>query len=151
MYVRQHDSNRQGIKIPDNYSGHAFREPSIYSDMPPPAKIDRPPTDRYETQPLSQNSPTEAEDTFDVAEESLNSLPSAIPTEEKATRHTDSIFASLLPRGIASSDHFPFGHGLGSEELLILDMMLLVFLSEKEGEESDRELILLLGLLLFAG
>ena len=61
-----------------------------------------------------------------------------------------SIFSSLLPRGNLSS-HFPFGHGIGSEELLILAVMLMVFLSGNECGEVDSEFLLLLGLLLFAG
>jgi hypothetical protein len=61
-----------------------------------------------------------------------------------------SIFSSLLPRTDLSR-HFPFGHGIGSEELLILAVMLMVFLSGNEKGEVDSEFLLLLGLLLFAG
>jgi hypothetical protein len=40
---------------------------------------------------------------------------------------------------------------LGSEELLILAIMLLIFLSGNERGEVDNEALLLLGFLLFAG
>jgi hypothetical protein len=46
MYVRQTDPNRQRVKIPENYSGHAFRETRLYSDMPPPTRIDTAPSDK---------------------------------------------------------------------------------------------------------
>ena len=37
MYARP--QGERGIKIPENYSGHAFRDQSQYGDMPPPAHI----------------------------------------------------------------------------------------------------------------
>lgn len=62
-----------------------------------------------------------------------------------------SLFSSLLPPISKLDGHFPFGHGIGSEELLIMAMMLLVYLSGAEDGRADNELLLLLGLLLFAG
>ena len=61
-----------------------------------------------------------------------------------------SIFSSLLPFA-SSSSNFPFGHGIGGEELLILGVMLLVYLSGNERGKVDNEFLLLLGLLLFSG
>lgn len=65
-------------------------------------------------------------------------------------RRPSSLLSAFLPPA-ASSSHFPFGHGLGSEELLILAIMLLILLSGNEKGESDNEALLLLGFLLFAG
>ena len=64
--------------------------------------------------------------------------------------HPASLLSALLPPTLSSS-HFPFGHGLGSEEILILAIMLLIFLSGNERGEVDNEALLLLGFLLFAG
>ncbi len=61
-----------------------------------------------------------------------------------------SIFSSLFPPTLMSS-HFPFGHGIGEEEILILGMMLIVYMSGENGESPDGELIMLLAILLFAG
>lgn len=155
MYVRQPDPNRQRVKIPENYSGHAFRDGSPYGDMPPPARLDlpnherRPPTFDVE---FAEDAPREAVDSppeplFEAQNENTDSTQTV--KNEKETKASP--FSSLLPTGFASADHFPFGHGIGSEEILILAMMLMVFLSDKDGDTPDHELLLLLGLLLFAG
>ncbi|MBR3879470.1 MAG: hypothetical protein IKJ24_05025 [Clostridia bacterium] len=152
MYVRPPASNHGGVRIPENYSGNAFSRQPIYTQMPPPIRtqsnrqedhqygrpmdLDIPPEEAREDLPLPAYDPVEEE--------------SEVKPNEKATEHQASIFSSLLPRG-ALSTHFPFGHGIGSEELLILAVMLLVFLSGNETGELDSEFILLLGLLLFAG
>ena len=151
MYVRQPDPNRQRVKIPENYSGHAFRDGSPYNDMPPPTRIDLPPTERSlpsATDSFSPDAPTDPrETTFEKEDDNhYDSESVSAPTNAKP-----SIFSSLLPTNFASASHFPFGHGIGSEEILILAMMLLVFLSDKNGDTPDHELLLLLGLLLFAG
>ena len=57
-----------------------------------------------------------------------------------------SLFSSLIPSGIFKNN-FPFGHGLGSEELLLLGIMLSIYMSG----EADGELMMLLCILLFAG
>ena len=169
MYVRPQAD--RGVKIPENYSGHAFRDPSPYGDMPPPAHINTPPVpkrERAETPPqsaphisasplydtrqwnqgeerLSESLPN-TESVSETAEIRRESAPEETPRGENEAKNA-SIFSSLLPTSTSASSHFPFGHGIGSEELLILAIMLLVFLSE----ESDQELLLLLGFLLFAG
>ena len=140
------------IKIPENYSGHAFRDQSPYGDMPPPTHIPASPPKKEKAEPSrsetyvshqsshAQVDEREAEEinSQEYFEKEATSAPEAKPT---------SIFSSLLPTSTSCAGHFPFGHGIGSEEILILAVMLLVFLSE----ESDHELLLLLGFLLFAG
>lgn len=150
MYVRQPDSRRSQVKIPENYSGHAFK-PSPYSDMPPPTHLPAPPVDRREEEmelPYREieNSDIEAEPVLQEAtEETVTEEP------QKETDKTASIFSTLLPSSIIGGNHFPFGHGLGSEEILILAIMLLVYLSGEEKGKPDTEFLLMLGLLLFAG
>ena len=151
MYVRPPSSRVNTVKLPENYSGNAFSRQPIYSEMPPPTRTQAARQEIPQTEkPINLDIPPEqTRDDFllqgyndtEKAEESLT---------EKSTAPASSIFSSLLPRG-ALSTHFPFGHGIGSEELLILAVMLLVFLSGNETGEMDSEFILLLGLLLFAG
>ena len=153
MYVRYPSSDRNGVKLPENYSGNAFVRQSPYSEMPPPLRTQ---AVRHDYTPISDTHE------FDVPPEEAgyDNIPFQYDEkEEEKTRETNderrddsppSIFSSLLPKGALSS-HFPFGHGIGSEELLILAVMLMVFLSGNESGELDSELILLLGLLLFAG
>ena len=154
MYVRPPDQSRNKIKIPENYSGHAFREPRAYSDMPPPLRLDTPqsrPIPPEELSDITTKQPKEAELLQDAPdepkfdEEQEYASPSAPSSAQQK-----SLFSSLLPPA-SSSGHFPFGHGIGSEEILILALMLTVYLSGSEEGKIDHELLILLGLLLFAG
>ena len=161
MYTRAPDQARQRIKIPENYSGHAFREPSAYNDMPPPIRVDTQhalnrdlPAPRVNSLQHREEEGQEGSDpaplTGEMQEDTANPTHSLAPhsQEMEESPHT-SIFSSLLPT--ASSNHFPFGHGIGGEELMILAIMLLVFLSEEDKTQVDNELLLFLGILLFAG
>ena len=154
MYARTPDPNRQGVKIPENYGGHAFSRSGAYSDMPPPARVEPYLTDDYqntppEPYPSPQDTRFEPEDTQQPQGSERLPLPtSAMPKSEQGAINR-SIFSSLIPPSASASAHFPFGHGIGSEELLIIALMLTVYLAE--GESADSELLLLLGLLLFAG
>ena len=149
MYVKPPSSQSHTVKLPENYSGSAFTRQPIYTQMPPPARA----------QPARQESiPHEIPRDLDIPPEETRQ-DFVVPvyedlgediTEEKSASSSPSIFSSLLPKANLSS-HFPFGHGIGSEELLIIAVMLLVFLSGNESGEVDSEFILLLGLLLFAG
>ncbi len=154
MYVRPPSSRHHGVRLPENYSGSAFSHQSPYSEMPPPTRmqgqIKEAPTAKIAPQmdlPLEETEPKfvspqyyeEKEENIEMHEE-----------RQQESNAPASIFSSLLPKADLSS-HFPFGHGIGSEELLILAVMLMVFLSGNETGEVDSEFILLLGLLLFAG
>ena len=151
MYVRPPSSRVNTVKLPENYSGNAFSRQAIYSEMPPPTRTQAARQDIPQTEkPINlDRPPEEISDNFTLPTYNDLENTTAEPTE-KPTAPASSIFSSLLPRG-ALSTHFPFGHGIGSEELLILAVMLLVFLSGSETGEMDSEFILLLGLLLFAG
>lgn len=161
MYARSPDPNRQSFKIPENYGGHAFRSSGAYSDMPPPARIEPLKTEpspdikdnntSYETGPYSDYADTAFEAPQDREPQNFN-LYTPAPArahESSPSNIGSSIFSSLMPPSSSTSTHFPFGHGIGSEELIIIAMMLMVYLAE--GESADNELLLLLGLLLFAG
>ena len=154
MYSRQYDNRKPPVKIPENYSGHAFKPPSPYSDMPPPTHIDVPPSERREEMIEPPRNVDESRVPF-VEVEPIPHEDRAGDYEEeqpkKESRAASSIFSSLLPSSILGSNHFPFGHGLGSEEILILAIMLLVYLSGAEKGKPDTEFLLMLGLLLFAG
>ncbi len=159
MYVRPSNTGARTIKLPENYSGNAFSAHSPYSDMPPPTRTSQP---RSDIPPETVEADTRAAFGQDAGQTSVQTerLEETFANEKKDDAHSpvgtapsfpaSSIFSSLLPRSDLSK-HFPFGHGIGSEELLILAVMLMVFLSGNEKGEVDSEFLLLLGLLLFAG
>ncbi len=174
MYVRPSADNRQRVKIPENYSGHAFRDSSPFGDMPPPTHIDTPPrrdkserqttTERMQYNELSTLPQDDSDDPNDILSPGLSSQSANLRENNDERSHASesehshksvesqksSIFSSLLPSATSGAKHFPFGHGIGSEEILILAIMLLVYLSGND-DECDNELLLLLGFLLFAG
>lgn len=122
MYMsNKTDGNR--ISIPRNYAGNAFRE-----DFSPP---------EVQKEEVTTFFPTEPE------------MPLLPPAQAKSSSHS-SILSSLIPN-LKGASTFPFGHGLGTEELFILGIMLLVFMSGENGGELDSELLLLLSVLLFCG
>ncbi len=135
MYSRS-PSDRDSIRIPENYSGNAFRT-DVYNE----------PVNQEETQ----------EKTEDITQPTPPQFPVMVPNNEKqdpdfnekANPPQKSIFSSLLPSQ-ATSSHFPFGHGIGSEELFILGIMLLVYTSN-DNKPVDNELLMLLCILLFSG
>lgn len=176
MYSRQfYDPARQRVRVPENYSGNAFgslrqnpmpppaRKPPPQSDIPPSAfeieKDERdispetgyvmPQTDEISKGEIAtQNEGTDEEQSRESA---LETAVTSRPESKRDDRKRSDLFSSLLPAGFSFTDKFPFGHGIGSEEILILAIMLMVYLSGLEKGETDNEFILLLGLLLFAG
>lgn len=134
MYSRG-PNEREGIKIPNNYSGNAFR--NTYTDISPPD----------EEQEQTQEERDDQNFLPAVCEEpSCN----CAPQNKGRNHHSSSIFSSLLP-SLSSSSNFPFGHGIGAEELFILGVMLLIYMSGDDGAPMDSELLLLLCILLFSG
>lgn len=170
MYVKPPRQSISRVKLPENYSGNAFDRSGIYNDMPPPARqspssMSHTPTDS-DLPPQELNAPSSklesdtdsrhlSEDTNIVSEDDgdhysdvndrfIRTSAEGVPSDR------GSIFSSLLPLS-SQANHFPFGHGIGGEELLILGTMLLIYLSGNESGNVDNEFILLLGLLLLAG
>lgn len=177
MYARQNIQPRE-LKIPENYSGHAFSQSGSINDMPPPLRQPTPrPLSVKQPPTVSDIPPSEREEISDIGEDYTENMPESeeeqdyesVFREQEPTRHENagqfvpvnatvrdedrrpSIFSTLLPQSGSFSGKFPFGHGLGSEELLILAVMLLVYLSGSEDGKTDYEFMILLGLLLFAG
>ena len=167
MYARPYEPKK--MKLPENYRGNAFGASGEYTDMPPPARIshqvyDLPPeeivraeTNVTDTPLVTKNHPLPTP----IADEPTDikaALPEVRESHQKAntpavkdpTAQAGSIFSMLMPPS-SSASKFPFGHGIGAEELLILGMMLLVFSQADDREGYDNELIFLLALLLFSG
>ena len=135
-----------GIQIPEHYSGCAFspapskKAPSASEKHTPTfLEVAKPSPTPITSQPKAEKAPPplpppkEEEPNPHESEEKKNSVQASAPAP----------FASLFGN---LGHSFPFTHGLGFEELLILGLILL--LSRNEGE-SDA--VLLLGLLLFCG
>lgn len=154
MYVRPPESPK--VKLPENYRGNAFGASGEYTDMPPPTRIptrvydlppeDIPPEDTPPDPPKHISAPQNIDKEMTVAQ----AVKSEITAQDIKEVKSSSIFSTLAPPSSTSS-RFPFGHGIGTEELLIMGMMLLVFMHGDESGEIDNELILLLALLLFSG
>ena len=142
MYSRFSGKNEQVSQVPEHYGGYAFAPTS-------PIKADpvKPPATHYfeVAAPSPKPPPTHSEITppKELGEERPHESATLSPTmQENAPVHKPTpprLFGNL-------GSAFPFSHGLGFEELLILGIILL--LSQNEGE-SDA--VLLLGLLLFCG
>ena len=163
MYVRSNGNGRERVRVPENYSGHAFRDQNPYGDMPPPTRIppsppqtqkDKSERAREDETHFSPIYPTEREEDFipdmkgddDVIRNDERAPVSSQHEDKNNSEKANSIFSSLLPT-VSSSKRFPFGHGIGGEELLLLALMLIIYLSD----EADEELLILLGFLLFSG
>ncbi len=169
MYVRPPSSSVSKMKLPENYGGNAFSQPTNFGDIPP-QHIRSPLSDIPESEHtqkkfgsnMSRSEPIPAQFISEPRPRHTESYGADHPAEnqsgplypvdldKKDRVHNGSIFSSLLP-GVDISSHFPFGHGLGGEELLILAVMFLVYISGSENGKADNEFLLLLGLLLFAG
>jgi hypothetical protein len=163
MYVRPPENKK--MKLPENYRGNAFGASGEYTDMPPPIRIppssyDIPPEDITERL-HDEEKPDLSASLTDIVSRKSPPLPESKPEEvlnqkiyaahePKSIEKSNSIFSMLLPP-VNNSSRFPFGHGIGAEELFILGMMLLAFSQGGDGGEVDNELILLLALLLFSG
>ena len=125
--------------------------------MPPPARPPSPLTDIPPSNIENLNSDKEQNEKSEIyngsgekevlKKETESTVSVAKSSENDKSSSLSSLFFGTNPL----SNHFPFGHGIGSEELLILAVMLLVFISGEQNNCPDHEFMLLLGLLLFAG
>ncbi len=132
MYSRFSGKN-ENVRLPEHYGGCAFSpqqapppprqaHPSIGKPTPPPTPPPPPPSEEPRETPRKE------------------SIPDEIPNKEK---HSPALPALRLGNlGVS----FPFSHGIGFEELLILGLILLL---SQNGEE--RDVVLILALLLFCG
>ena len=133
---------RQGVRIPANYAGTAIG--ATPPDGVPPATdgITLPEVTVKKTVESTAKAASESEGTFSRTAAEL--IPNPSPT---ATATAVSPMA-----GILSGRHFPFGHGVGYEELLILGLILcLIRETGADAEEDISATVLLLCALLFLG
>lgn len=154
MYTRVPDkktSKPRDISIPENYGGSAFMQnrsyQSIFQNTETPKEI-------YEVKEVEKEASTPNIDLPpepEVPIQEINEIKQSDTPKEESVKK-ESPIPSLIPFATPKllKNHFPFGHGIGSEELLILGIMTLLFMSD-EDDTSDGELIMLLALLLFAG
>lgn len=155
MYTRvpeKKTSKPRDISIPENYGGSAFMHSQSYQGVLQNTNTQK---EIYEVKEVNEETSAPITDLPPKAEappQEINEINqnSIVPKDE--SRKNESGIPNLIPFASARSlkNHFPFGHGIGSEELLILGIMTLLFMSD-EDDTSDGELIMLLALLLFAG
>ncbi|MBQ9131909.1 MAG: hypothetical protein IJX62_05520 [Clostridia bacterium] len=123
MYSRSQHRPPRPIQVPEHYSGCAFSDHPPHGDAPPANEA--PPSSFEIRPPLSDREP-----------------PRDHHKEERppaALQPFQSLFGHI-------GSAFPFSHGLGFDELLILGLILL--LARNDG---DSDIIPFLALLLFCG
>ncbi|MBO5883453.1 MAG: hypothetical protein J6Q78_03505 [Clostridia bacterium] len=138
MYV--HSPNSKGnrnINIPYNYGGNAFRrestpETKIHRAPPPPISVQRE-QDKpiFEEAEESIEPVGEEHESFDTDDKDISTVSVSKPTNDISKKNDLGVFGKLLG-------------GIGSEELLLIALLLLI----SQGEKND-ELSLMLLLLLF--
>ena len=157
MYVRPPNNTTERLKVPENYRGNAFGASGEYTDMPSPVRL---PRAEYDLPPDEYRESSQSHLPRDDNTLNTEKVLSSPPTEKAVLTHTSQVtqdsptatsMISSLFHQTSSTALFPFGHGIGSEELLILGIMLLVFTHGSESGEHDNTLILLLALILFSG
>ncbi len=170
MYSRYDHRQEHPIKLPENYSGTAFSEAarsprSATRDLPPrQLEIGKPtpPPDRPPADMPPPPRPIVLPPPKNVREAPKQELPTPysepspkeeIPEEKEPPRKptiSDSPVSSLLQpfHGLFShAGHtFPFAHGIGFDELLIIGLIVLL-----SRTEQDSDAIIWLALLLFCG
>ena len=142
---RERFTDRQGVYVPPNYSGTAIGMESQptphFEDLPQVSNLPQPTAEvETPTPPQTDALPPRA----DTPHESLPAL--ATPT---LVQKNESFLGGLL-----NSTHFPFGHGLGFEELFLLGLLLFLMHEDKDTSHEDSDLpltLLLVGALLFCG
>ena len=139
MYSRAKDRSKAPIRLPDHYSGWAFK--------------DIPPADNGEAPPMPHSAPPDA-----IPIEQTRDVPPCEPTSppcESAAKSCQAPSKSQAPPAFLQpfesifgkvGNSFPFSHGLGFDELLLLGLIVLL-----AHNDHDPDILLLLGLLLFCG
>ena len=147
MYSRFSSEREPPVQIPEQYSGWAFSRdrgpksaPTTTSQKPSSAFLDvaKPsysphPQEAAKERPLSEEQPSDQDHTVETQEVFKQERKPSLPSP-------------LLPLFGNLGHAFPFSHGIGFEELLILGLLILL-----SRNNCDTETILLIGLLLFCG
>ena len=135
MYSRSKDRPDYSIQPPRHYSGWAFPPPS---KCVPPSDAPLAPTACALPAPMPHASIQDEK--AEMPERKTDVSPSSSkPSPPPFLQPFQSLFGNL-------GNTFPFGHGLGFDEILILGLMILL-----AQNEHDPDILLLLGLLLFCG
>ncbi len=146
-------SYRQAVRVPPNYSGHAIvdgeerlsdtvQTPDMLASAPPDASVGHMPDNRdfghdVPPEPRFDN----LDRVSDLPNRDARPLPIVDFTAETPVRSG----------GLFDLSHFPFGHGIGTEEWLLIGLIFLL-LREAGPDRGDLdETVLLLGLLLLGG
>ncbi len=174
-------SYRQRVRVPSNYSGHAIVDglartydppaDTTQPSDPPPPPYTGPASPYFDDlprvselgasgrRPLSLPLPYEAisddEEPRTPAEEIAEPYEDAPPAEDMAAESPAAPLAAPGPaRGLFDPSHFPFGHGIGSDELILLGLIALLLYENTRsggGRGDLDETVLLLGILLLCG
>ena len=140
MYSRFQNRPDPDIRIPEHYSGCAFSKPSPSAPKKPDENVSPVKTRPHPVTPTKPSPPPH------------KSPPPALllpPHEEQEenTSKTQSPPVSLMEKPFERlGKAFPFSHGIGFDELLLLGLILLLSQSGK-----DEDTVLWLALLLFCG
>lgn len=169
MYSRYDHRKNQPIRLPENYGGTAFKESTPGRPLPPkespsPRQLEigkpTPPPDRPVSDMPPPPRPVILPPKETVREEPQRALPTPIPIspKEENIQHKDSsappseerpVSAFLQPfQGLFGhmGNAFPFGHGIGFDELLIIGLIILL-----SHTDEGSDVVLWLALLLFCG
>ena len=142
MYSRYHARADAPVRIPENYGGTAFSEPTeergeslhrIDVAKPTPRTDVPPPETAMPAPPRTLLLPP------------VRSSAEKIPTPTEKEHSEPSVSLSEPVHG-KSIKNFPFGHGIGFDELLLLGLIVLL-----SGSEQGSDTVLWLALLLFMG
>lgn len=137
---------RAGVYIPPNYSGTAMTAES-------------PPIPHFENLPQASQLPIAYPEPPEPPERPIRLPPSEAEPSPPSISDPESSLPSSPTRSIRlgdflNSSHFPWGHGIGKEEIFLLGILWLLMMEEKEGGEDMGDLpltLFLLGALLFCG
>lgn len=149
---RREPGYHQAVYVPLNYAGTAIGSPPPDGVAPATGGVALPtPPELPNEKGMAEAVPLREADEPEEALRTRSSEKSAEETGAPPTADRPKGQGSLLS-GLLSGQHFPFGHGLGYEELLILGLILFL-LREGDGSEDDdlSVTLLLLGALLFCG
>ncbi len=150
---------RPKMQVPANYSGHAI----VDGEERPLGVSEEPVTDMFSAELPVEDTPTPRFDGLPRVSElggsPRRSPPATIPASfEEPEPPPPAVVAPETPTSPRKSalfdlSHFPFGHGIGWEEILILGLIL--FFLHENADCTDRgdldETVILLGLLLLLG
>ncbi len=139
-------SYRQKVHVPPGYKGNAIvdgEERSMGEVSPPDASGELSPSDVH---PDNRDFGYEA-----AAEPHFEGLEQVSDLPNRDKRPMPLSHESQRTGGLFDLSHFPFGHGIGTEEWLLIGLIFLL-LREAESDRGDLdETVLLLGLLLLGG